>query len=401
MRQIPYPDPNRSKFYKIIKDYILNLDNKKQDGIDIKINLPNSYPDGYKGDYIVKIDSVQPFFETDFKNKDITRFPARIKATALALKESNNIGEFYISHEKRIITIRSVNNKINIDNKRKAWSIDEINAIVNDYMSMLLQDLKGEKYNKTSHREKLKPQLNNRTDGSIEFKHQNISAALIDLDYPYIDGYKPRFNYQNELFQAISKKTEEIDFDLPNIIDNYLNKTEKSSEDLTPTLTEVQSPTTINRKINPYEKIEFGRNNKKNYALIENNNKNLGRRGEELVLEFEKQRVTKLKLDVSKVQWISEDKGDDEGYDILSLNDDGSARYIEVKTTTQGIDFHFFISGREVEFSRRNKDNYFIYRVFNLNKSPNFYTQKGYVIDSFELFPTEFKASLKVTKQTN
>jgi hypothetical protein len=377
------------------------LDNAKQDGIDIKIELPESEPDGYRGEYTVKIDSVQPFFETDFKNKDITRFPARIKATALALKESNNIGEFYISHEKRIITIRSVNNKTNNDNKRKAWSIDEINAIVDDYMSMLLQDLKGEKYNKTSHREKLKPQLNNRTDGSIEFKHQNISAALIDLDYPYIDGYKPRFNYQNELFQAISKKTEEIDFDLPNIIDNNLNKTKKSSKDLTPILIEVQPPTTINRKINPYEKIEFGRNNKKNYALIENNNKNLGRRGEELVLEFEKQRVTKLKLDVSKVQWISEIKGDDEGYDILSLNDDGSARYIEVKTTTQGIDFHFFISGREVEFSRRNKDNYFIYRVFNLNKSPNFYTQKGYVIDSFELFPTEFKASLKVTKQTN
>ena len=399
MKQIPYP--NKSKFYPIIKDYILNLDNAKQDGIDIKIELPESEPDGYRGEYTVKIDSVQPFFETDFKNKDITRFPARIKATALALKESNNIGEFYISHEKRIITIRSVNNKINIDNKRKAWSIDEINAIVDDYMSMLLQDLKGEKYNKTSHREKLKPQLNNRTDGSIEFKHQNISAALIDLDYPYIDGYKPRFNYQNELFQAISKKTEEIDLDLPDIIDKNLNKTEISTEDLTPTLIEVQPPTTINRKINPYEKIEFGRNNKKNYALIENNNKNLGRRGEELVLEFEKQRVTKLKLDVSKVQWISEVKGDDEGYDILSLNDDGSARYIEVKTTTQGIDFHFFISGREVEFSRRNKDNYFIYRVFNLNKSPNFYTQKGYVIDSFELFPTEFKASLKVTKQTN
>jgi len=399
MRQIPYP--NKSKFYPIIKDYILNLDNAKQDGIDIKIELPVSEPDGYRGEYTVKIDSVQPFFETDFKNKDITRFPARIKATALALKESNNIGEFYISHEKRIITIRSVNNKINIDNKRKAWSIDEINAIVDDYMSMLLQDLKGEKYNKTSHREKLKPQLNNRTDGSIEFKHQNISAALIDLDYPYIDGYKPRFNYQSELFQVISKKTEEIDFDLPNIIDNNLNKTKKSSKDLTPILTEVQPPTTINRKINPYENIEFGRNNKRNYALIENNNKNLGRRGEELVLEFEKQRVTKLKLDVSKVQWISEVKGDDEGYDILSLNDDGSARYIEVKTTTQGIDFHFFISGREVEFSRRNKDNYFIYRVFNLNKSPNFYTQKGYVIDSFELFPTEFKASLKVTKQTN
>ncbi len=392
MRQIPYP--NKSKFYPIIKDYILNLDNKKQDGIDIKIELPESEPDGYRGEYTVKIDSVQPFFETDFKNKDITRFPARIKATALALKESNNIGEFYISHEKRIITIRSVNNKINIDNKRKAWSIDEINAIVDDYMSMLLQDLKGEKYNKTSHREKLKPQLNNRTDGSIEFKHQNISAALIDLDYPYIDGYKPRFNYQNELFQAISKKTEEIDLDLPDIIDKILNKTEISTEDLTPTLIEVQPPTTINRKINPNEKIEFGRKTKKNYALIENNNKNLGRRGEELVLEFEKQRVTKLKLDVSKVKWISEYNGYDEVYDILSLNDDGSARYIEVKTTTQGIDFHFFISGREVEFSRRNKDNYFIYRVYDLNLNPlkgTLYKYNCDLLTDYVAEPTEYR----------
>ena len=401
MRQIPYPDPNRSKFYKIIKDYILNLDNKKQDGIDIKIDLSTTHPGGYKGKYKVNIDSHKPFFETEFNNNDITRFPQRIRSAALALKDTNNFGHIIISHEKGIISISSTGNTIKNDNNGNAWSTNEIRAIVDDYMSMLLQDLKGEKYNKTSHREKLKPQLNNRTDGSIEFKHQNISAALIDLDYPYIDGYKPRFNYQNELFQAISKKTEEIDFDLPNIIDNNLNKTKISSKDLTPILIEVKPPTTINRKINPYEKIEFGRKNKKNYALIENNNKNLGRRGEELVLEFEKQRVTKLKLDVSKVQWISEVKGDDEGYDILSLNDDGSARYIEVKTTTQGIDFHFFISGREVEFSRRNKDNYFIYRVFNLNKSPNFYTQKGYVIDSFELFPTEFKASLKVTKQTN
>ena len=56
MKQIPYP--NKSKFYPIIKDYILNLDNTKQDGIDIKIELPESEPDGYRGEYTVKIDSV-------------------------------------------------------------------------------------------------------------------------------------------------------------------------------------------------------------------------------------------------------------------------------------------------------------------------------------------------------
>ena len=58
-------------------------------------------------------------------------------------------------------------------------------------------------------------------------------------------------------------------------------------------------------------------------------------------------------------------------YDIKVIDSDGNMKYIEVKTTTQGIDFHFFISGREVEFSRRNKDNYFIYRVGDAVSSRN------------------------------
>ena len=38
--------------------------------------------------------------------------------------------------------------------------------------------------------------LSNRSDGSIEFKHQNLSAVLIKHGLPYIIGYKPRWNYQ-------------------------------------------------------------------------------------------------------------------------------------------------------------------------------------------------------------
>ena len=102
-----------------------------------------------------------------------------------------------------------------------------------------------------------------------------------------------------------------------------------------------------------------------------------------------------MDLDVNKVQWISEIKGDYEGYDILSVNDDESPRYIEVKTTTQGINSQFYISSREVEFSKINYKNYFLYRVFDINKSPKIYIKNGYISDIFELTPTEYKASVK------
>ena len=44
-----------------------------------------------------------------------------------------------------------------------------------------------------------------RTDGSIEFKRENISAVLGELGFPWIKGYKPAANYQDALFEAIER----------------------------------------------------------------------------------------------------------------------------------------------------------------------------------------------------
>ena len=84
-----------------------------------------------------------------------------------------------------------------------AWDWLECEAIVADYIAMLEFELKGERYNKTQHRRELQNQLNNRSEGSIEFKHQNISAVLIELGYPYISGYKPAYNYQHQLKDVV------------------------------------------------------------------------------------------------------------------------------------------------------------------------------------------------------
>ena len=66
------------------------------------------------------------------------------------------------------------------------WTKPEVEAIVDDYLAMLSLDLQDRPYNKAEHRRLLKSVLNRRTDGSVERKHQNISAALIEVGFQYV-----------------------------------------------------------------------------------------------------------------------------------------------------------------------------------------------------------------------
>lgn len=85
---------------------------------------------------------------------------------------------------------------------------------------MLQQELSGADYSKTAHRQRLAPQLQGRSDGSIEFKHANISAVLVGFGLPYIDGYKPRGNYQRLLEQAVLEYLTANDDLLPGLADS-------------------------------------------------------------------------------------------------------------------------------------------------------------------------------------
>ncbi|MET4101226.1 hypothetical protein ABIE58_000643 [Roseovarius sp. MBR-78] len=61
------------------------------------------------------------------------------------------------------------------------WTDEENDLIVADYFAMLADDIAGRPYNKAEHRRALLPVLNGRSEGSVEFKHQNISAVLKGL----------------------------------------------------------------------------------------------------------------------------------------------------------------------------------------------------------------------------
>lgn len=113
-------------------------------------------------------------------------------------------------------------------------------------------------------------------------------------------------------------------------------------------------------------------NSKPDYEKINRLNKKLGDRGEKVVLDFERDRLKKLgKFDlVEKVDRVSL-KSDSLGYDILSFDENGKERYIEVKATRSKVgNANFFLSINELK-TAQDKENYYIYMVYDiLSKEP-------------------------------
>ncbi|CAN7570177.1 hypothetical protein [Mesorhizobium caraganae] len=70
------------------------------------------------------------------------------------------------------------------------WDAGELDVIIADYFAMLGDELAQRLYVKAHYRAALMQRIG-RSAGSIERKHQNISAVLMELGLPWIWGYKP------------------------------------------------------------------------------------------------------------------------------------------------------------------------------------------------------------------
>lgn len=265
----------------------------------------------------------------------------------------------------------------------KDWTDYEVALIVADYFTMLEKELDGIEYSKADHRRNLKPLLNNRSDGSVEFKHQNISAVMYRLGLPNIKGYKSRGNYQGLLEQKViayiaAQRTilepKFIQFaQSVNVNVAYANY--ELIEEAPPELQEQL----VSEPAIPYERRPI----KINYLEREQRNLSLGQNGEQLVIKYEQQRLIQSGKDslADKIEWIAE-YDDGAGFDILSKNDNGSDRYIEVKTTKLAKETPIFFTKTEYEFSINKKDDYHLYRVFNFSETSRLFIVNG----SFDQF---------------
>jgi hypothetical protein len=276
------------------------------------------------------------------------------------------------------------------------WSRLEVEAVVADYFAMLTLELRGESFNKAERNRNLRQELNNRPRGSVERKHQNISAVLIECGYPYIDGYKPLGNYQRLLAEVVADRLTSAT-SLHQLVADVVEAPIGSMPKLSDLLAiQVPRPRVEPGPTRVYEEPSTHKAPvRRNYLEIEARNRSLGLAGEELVLRFEQERLWKAgarKL-AEKVDHASQTKGDHLGYDVRSFESDGRDRLIEVKTTRFGAMTPFFASRNEVEFSGVREADFQLYRLFAFGENPKLFTLPGSLRKSCRLTTATFSAT--------
>ncbi len=246
------------------------------------------------------------------------------------------------------------------------WTNQELDLIVSDYFLMLSDEAAGIPFNKAQHNRLLRSKID-RSEGSIEFKHQNISAVLQQLGLPRIRGYLPAANYQKAIIASIDRYLSQNPLALhPEraVASGFAERPGLFVETppmLLPIVPRREDIERLVRKFNPVER-DF-------------RNRKLGRDGEELVF------------------WVSEEDGDGAGYDILSFDEKGKERFLEVKTTVGSDITPFYITRNELSLSSERPEAFRLCRVFDFSIRPRMFELAPPLKNFVHLSPLSYEAS--------
>ncbi len=213
-----------------------------------------------------------------------------------------------------------------------------------------------------------------------------------------ISKYYDKNNYTEEellndltlmknIYKQLADSYSEVDYDqlVDNIVNNFdtyvideeerqeiekqLIESSGENSAIVRTLERVDFPS--GRKKRTETRISDKRVRKIDYIKKAKKSIETGVAGEMLVLDYERDRLSNIGRDdlAHDVKWIA-NIDDSKGYDIESFDIDkeGNIRkiYIEVKTTDSSANSPFFISKNELEKVDNLKDNYYIYRVYEV-----------------------------------
>lgn len=237
----------------------------------------------------------------------------------------------------------------------------------------------------------LLPLLNERSEGSIEFKHRNISAVLKGLGEDWIPGYQPAFNFQMTLVDAVARWLALN----PAWLGRYsgtgaptgLAEAEPIWIGPPPTLSNQPPPQELEQMLHIARKFDV--------AARDERNRSLGRAGEERVLAHERAALKSAGRDdlARKVRWVSEEDGDGAGYDIASFVPDGRPRLIEVKTTNGWERTPFHISRNELAVAEERRAEWSLFRLWNFRREPKAFELHPPLDAHVSLTATSFQAS--------
>ena len=271
------------------------------------------------------------------------------------------------------------------------WTDTENDLIVADYFAMLADDIARRPYNKAEHRRALLPLLKNRSEGSVEYKHQNISAVLKGFGESWIPGYRPAFNFQMTLADAVARWLAQNPAWLSVLPDGSPTAGLPEAQQIwigpPPTHSNQPPPEELEQMQHIARKFDVAGRDERNRAL--------GRAGEERVLLHEKTSLHAGGRDdlARKVRWVSEEDGDGAGYDIASFAPDGQARLIEVKTTNGWERTPFHISRNELSVADERRNEWCLLRLWNFSRDPKAFELRPPLEAHVSLTPTSFQAN--------
>jgi hypothetical protein len=259
--------------------------------------------------------------------------------------------------------------------KLSDWSEAEVAATVRSYLDMLRLEVSGEPYVKSHFRKTLQPLLSNRSESAIEFKHQNISAVLMKLGLRPIRGYQPAQNYQQSLVPEVQRQLASS----PSIIDLVLAEALQVPQASPPGTLDLNSASVPSIILPETPNRTGAQTGHPDYAAIEARNRALGLAGELAVADLEYRRLVKAgKSNLARrIDHVSQSRGDGDGYDILSFEESGKEKLIEVKTTRSRAETPFFVTNNELKVSREQAEFYQLVRVFNFGHGPAWFRLRG------------------------
>jgi Domain of unknown function (DUF3883) len=273
------------------------------------------------------------------------------------------------------------------------WTDEQNDAIVADYFAMLADDIAGRPYSKAGHNRMLQAAIG-RPRGSIEYKHQNISAVLKALGEDWIPGYKPAFNFQASLVDAVVRW---LDRHREWLERAARMKARPASSALRedpilwigppPTHSNAPPPAELEQMTAIARKFDVAERDVRNRAL--------GRAGEERVLAHERASLLAAgRTDLAeRIRWVSHLDGDGAGYDIHSFDADGSSRLIEVKTTNGWERTPFHITRNELAVADARREDWRLVRLWNFAREPRAFELRPPLDAHVALMATSFQAS--------
>ena len=199
---------------------------------------------------------------------------------------------------------------------------------------------------------------------------------------PWIPGYKPAFNVQASLHDAVERW----------MTSHILRGTVRPPPAAGLIIGDAPPPGMGLKSADRPHAERIAR--KFDAAARDARNRALGLAGEEIVFRRERSLLEEAgRADrARKVRWTSQEDGDGAGYDIASYSPDGRRRLIEVKTTKGWERTPFHISRNEIAAAEDLGDAWRLMRVWDFARAPKAFEIAPPLGERLALTATSFSA---------